>query len=286
VNYDIHYVTRYRYAGPVVDNINALRVKPATNAHQRPSGFRLTATPSARIYEHVDYFGTTVHEFEVPEPHTDLTIDVSTRCVTTPHPAPPDPVWDAIRSGDYQEAGAEYLVAHEAARRHPVLDKLHADSHADTPLATLRRMCDLIPQTFEYRPGVTYVGSTVADLIDAGAGVCQDFAHVMLALLRDQGIASRYCSGYLFTTDADGAESIEVETHAWIEAMLPDERGEPVWVGFDPTNAILTGVHHVKIGHGRWYSDVPPIKGVFRGPPGAEMSAHVTMRVLPDQPSG
>ena len=280
MNYDIVYVTEYRYGGPVVDNINAVRAKPATSESQRPSGFRLTVSPDVRIHQHTDYFGTTVHQFEVTKPHTHLTITVATRCVTSPQPPPPDPTWDAVRTVDYREVGAEFLVPHEAARSHAVLDKLRADSQSDTPLATVRALCDLIPTTFEYRTGVTYVGSTVADLIEAGAGVCQDFAHVMLAVLRDMGIAARYCSGYLYAAGANGAQSVEVETHAWLEAMLPDEQGKFVWVGFDPTNAILTGVHHVKIGHGRWYSDVPPIKGVFRGPPGAAMDARVTMSTL------
>ena len=162
MNYDIVYVTEYRYGGPVVDNINAVRAKPATSESQRPSGFRLTVSPDVRIHQHTDYFGTTVHQFEVTKPHTHLTITVATRCVTSPQPPPPDPTWDAVRTVDYREVGAEFLVPHEAARSHAVLDKLRADSQSDTPLATVRALCDLIPTTFEYRTGVTYVGSTVA----------------------------------------------------------------------------------------------------------------------------
>ena len=95
-----------------------------------------------------------------------------------------------------------------------------------TPPETLHQLCELIPDRFEYRAGVTYVGSTVEDLLEGGAGVCQDFAHLALSLLRRHGIAARYVSGYLFAPPEDGADadSAEVETHAWVEALLPARR--------------------------------------------------------------
>jgi transglutaminase-like putative cysteine protease len=139
----------------------------------------------------------------------------------------------------------------------------------------------VIPDRFEYRAGVTYVGSKVEDLLDAGAGVCQDFAHLALVLLRRNGIAARYVSGYLFAPPEGGGEgdSAEVETHAWLEALVPpgEDGGEPLWVGIDPTNRCLAGEHYVKIGHGRHYRDVPPIKGVYRGTATAKLDASVRM---------
>jgi transglutaminase-like putative cysteine protease len=122
---------------------------------------------------------------------------------------------------------------------------------------------------------VTYVGSTVGDLLAAGAGVCQDFAHLALLLLRRHGIGARYVSGYLWAPSEDEA-SAEVETHAWVEALLPGPDGL-TWVGLDPTNRTLGGETHVKIGHGRHYADVPPIKGVYRGMAGSELTASVRM---------
>jgi transglutaminase-like putative cysteine protease len=104
--------------------------------------------------------------------------------------------------------------------------------------------------------------------------------HLALILLRRGGIAARYVSGYLWASpEDDGETSVEVDTHAWVEALMPcdDGRGEPVWVGFDPTNRRLAGETHVKIGHGRHYPDVPPIKGVYRGVAAAELDARVTM---------
>jgi transglutaminase-like putative cysteine protease len=95
-------------------------------------------------------------------------------------------------------------------------------------------------------------------------------------------VAARYLSGYLFAAGGSGGEeSIEVDTHAWLEALLPvPGGGEPVWVGADPTNRGLAGENHVKIGHGRHYADVPPIKGVYRGAANAALSASVTMTRL------
>jgi transglutaminase-like putative cysteine protease len=123
----------------------------------------------------------------------------------------------------------------------------------------------------------------VAHVLDVGAGVCQDFVHVGLAVLRELGIAARYVSGYLFALgpdDPESAESVEVDTHAWLEALLPAGDDAPVWVGADPTNKHLAAETHVKIGHGRQYSDVPPIKGVYRGEASSELSARVTMTRL------
>ncbi len=127
-----------------------------------------------------------------------------------------------------------------------------------------------------------YVDSTVSDLLDGGAGVCQDFVHLGLSLLRHHGIAARYASGYLFAAGTGGQqESIEVDTHAMGGGLAARPGGgEPIWVGADPTNCGLAAENHVKIGHGRHYPDVPPIKGVYRGTPSATLDASVIMTRL------
>ena len=149
---------------------------------------------------------------------------------------------------------------------------------------TVGLVSTLIPDRFEYRRGATFVDSSIADLLQAGAGVCQDFVHLGLCLLRHQGIAARYVSGYLFAGGSDDmGESVEVDTHAWLEALLPggtdptDPGLDPIWIGIDPTNRVLAGESHVKVGHGRHYADVPPIKGVYRGQASATLNASVTM---------
>jgi transglutaminase-like putative cysteine protease len=282
MHFAIHYVTEYRYAEPVTDNLNALRVRPATTTTQRCDEFHVRIDPESRLGRHVDYFSTEVIEFGISQAHSALTIDVRARVVTSEAPDPPTPGWDALAQASYLEAAGEYLLPSIAEPPNGALAELEAASRAQSPLAAAEAVCALIPERFEYRRGVTYVGSTVADLLKAGGGVCQDFVHLALILLRRHGVAARYVSGYLFAAPPDGGDdSVEVDTHAWLEVLLPDggERREPVWVGVDPTNRARAGESYVKIGHGRHYDDVPPTKGVYRGGP-AELSASVVMTRL------
>jgi transglutaminase-like putative cysteine protease len=283
MNFAIRYLTKYEYDADVVDNLNALRVKPHGNGRQRCDEFGVRLTPEVRLHRHSDYFGTEVVEFEISRPHRHLTIDVRARVSTKASVAPPQATWDALRDPSYREAGGEFLLQTDDAPGHPALEQLLATTGAaSTPLAALLLGSELIPDRFEYRRGATFVYSGIADLLEAGAGVCQDFVHIGICLLRHHGIAARYVSGYLYASASDDSrESVEVDTHAWLEALLPvPGGGEPVWVGADPTNRVLIGENHVKIGHGRHYADVPPIKGVYRGGASAKLDASVTMTRL------
>lgn len=282
MHFAIHYRTEYRYEEPVTDNLNVLRVKPATTPTQRVDEFSIRVDPESRLQQHDDYYGTTVIEFGVTKPHERLTIDVRARVSTAQPPDPPAGSWAAVEAPAYAHAAGEYLVAPGPEPEDVRIDELVGEARAATPLDTLRRVVELVPERFEYRPGVTYVGSTVEDLLEGGAGVCQDFAHLTLLLLRRNGLAARYVSGYLFAPPSgddgdDGADSAEVDTHAWIEALVPSDDGEPMWVAGDPTNRHLPGERHVKIGHGRRYADVPPIRGVYRGGAGSHLEASVQM---------
>ena len=291
MNFAIRYLTEYSYDAEVVDNLNALRVKPAGGDRQRCDEFAVRLTPEVRLHRHTDYFGTEVVEFEISRPHTQLTIDVRARVATRPAPVAPRSGWEALREPAYREAGGEFLLQTDDTADNPRLrELLSLTGAAASPLATILLVSELIPDRFEYRRGATFVDSTIADLLSAGAGVCQDFVHLALSLLRHHGIAARYVSGYLFASGSDpepdsageDAASIEVDTHAWLEALLPqaDGSGDPVWIGVDPTNRGLAGETHVKIGHGRHYADVPPTKGVYRGAASASLRASVTMTRL------
>ncbi|MGZ4177113.1 MAG: transglutaminase family protein [Solirubrobacteraceae bacterium] len=286
MNFAIRFLTQYEYDGDVVDNLNALRVKPHGNGRQRCDEFSVRLTPEVRLHRHTDYFGTEVVEFEVSRPHRSLTIDVRARVSTKASPEAPQSTWEALADPNYREAAGEFLFRTDDAPDHPAFRELLTTTRAaSSPLAAVMLVSELIPDRFEYRQGATYVDSRIADLLDAGAGVCQDFVHLGLSLLRHHGIAARYVSGYLFAAGSDDRrESVEVDTHAWLEALLPvggqGRDSEPVWVGADPTNRVLAGETHVKIGHGRHYTDVPPIKGVYRGSASARLEASVTMTRL------
>ncbi|HEX8160232.1 MAG TPA: transglutaminase family protein [Solirubrobacteraceae bacterium] len=288
MHFAIRFLTEYVYDAPVTDNLNALRVRPATNSCQRCDEFTVRIEPEARVGRHSDYFGTEVLEFGIVRAHTRLTIDVRARVVTADPLNPPDAPWSALETEAYAEAAGEYLLSTQDDPLNDTLDELVDALRSETPLETLEGLCELIADRFEYRPGVTYVGSTVGEFLAAGAGVCQDYVHLGLIMLRRNGIAARYVSGYLWAAPEDGGDnSVEVETHAWIEALLPSEngRGEPVWVGADPTNRQLAGERHVKIGHGRQYADVPPVRGVYQGRAASRLDASVHMTRLDPQAS-
>jgi transglutaminase-like putative cysteine protease len=288
MHFSIRFLTEYAYDTPVTDNLNALRVRPATTSTQRCDEFTVRIDPEARVGRHSDYFGTEVLEFGIVRPHARMSIEVRARVVTAEPPEPPDADWPALDTEAYAEAAGEYLLPALDEPQTETLEELAAAVRDERPLATVQALCELIPDRYEYRPGVTYVGSTVEEFLRAGAGVCQDYVHLGLILLRRNGIAARYVSGYLWAAPADGGDdSVEVETHAWLEALLPGQngRGEPVWVGADPTNRGLAGERHVKIGHGRHYADVPPVRGVYQGGATSTLDASVRMIRLDPQAS-
>jgi transglutaminase-like putative cysteine protease len=289
VHFAIRFLTEYRYDAPVTDNLNALRVRPATTSTQRCDEFHTRIEPEARVSRHLDYFGTEVLEFGIPTGHEHLTIDVRARVVTSAPSDPPEGSRESLQSSAYIDAAGEFALPWQDQPEIRGLQIMHEELEHDSPLETLEHLCEMVPNRFEYRPGATYVGSTVEDLLEMGAGVCQDFVHLSLVLLRRRGIAARYVSGYLWSApEEEGtADSVEVETHAWLEALLPgsDGHGEPVWVSADPTNRRLAGETHVKIGHGRFYADVPPVKGLYMGGATSELHAAVTMSRLDPQAS-
>ena len=204
----IRYLMRYRYESPVIDNLNVLRVTPKTGGSQVCEDVQVLVAPEARLHRHNDYYGTQVLEFGIERPHSELAIDVRSHVRTELPPRPPEESWAPTESEVYLEAGAEYLLPGDDRLPPGDLDDLIRHTRATTPLATVRLVCELIPDRFEYRAGATYVGSTVADLLRAGAGVCQDFVNLALLLLREQGIAARYVSGYLWVAARRTAAAI------------------------------------------------------------------------------
>jgi len=131
----------------------------------------------------------------------------------------------------------------------------------DDPLSLVRELNQRLYDYFEYVPRHTRVDSPIDEAIVSGKGVCQDFAHTMIALLRHVRIPARYVSGYLYRSREDHDRSTPDATHAWVDVLLP----EYGWVGFDPTNNLVAHHRHIRTAVGRDYSDVPPTHGIFRG---------------------
>ncbi len=224
-------------------------------------------------------------EFGISRPHTQLSVELRARVTTATAGGAARPGVDGPRALELSQHRASSTCCRgPRTRRTCASTRSSGLTRAESPLETLRKLVEIIPDRFEYRRGVTFVGSTVDDLLESGAGVCQDFAHLALLALRRNGIAARYVSGYLFAPSGgdEAADSAEVDTHAWVEALLPaeEEGGESRWVGIDPTNRVLVGENYVKIGHGRGYADVPPIKGVYRGGGTTDLRVQVKMQRL------
>ena len=266
-------------------------MRPATTSTQRCDEFHTRIEPEARVSRHLDYFGTEVLEFGIPTSHDHLTIDVRARVVTSAPPEPPEGSWDSLGSPAYVDAAGEFALpvagpARDRGHRRPRTREMDCRQPAADARSVL---CELIPDRFEYRPGATYVGSTVSDLLEsrrrASARTSSTSRWSCCAAAGSRPATSRATCGRRPRTTA--RTRVEVDTHAWLEALLPgtDGRGEPVWVSADPTNRRLAGETHVKIGHGRFYADVPPVKGLYMGGATSELHAAVTMSRLDPQAS-
>lgn len=283
MRYEITYRSDYRYDAPVVGNHNVLRMRPASEGTQRMEHFDVRVDPEAMRHEATDLFGNHVVEVLVAGPHQRLRVEVDALVATTAPLPPPEGSWPDLRTELYRAAAGPYRFHPRPAEELGSLPELVDEVRKETPAATVKCVTELLPKRLRYEGGVTSVDTNEEQFVALGAGVCQDFAHLALRLLREHDIAARYVSGYFFTTPDAGGASAEVDTHAWIEALLPvTGDGEAVWYAVDPTNGIAAGDAHVKIGHGRWYADVPPVSGSFAGSAASEVEAHVSMRRLDD----
>jgi len=289
VRLDIRYVTRFDYAQAVVESQNELRACPANDAHQQLVHYRVTTEPASRVSAYVDYWGTRVDTFGVGPAHRALQVVASATVETQPRQRPDAPVpLVALADPAWRDLHLEFL------QRSPHVDWDAAIiAHADalgagaTDVLELVERVDAAVGALDYRRGRTDVGVSVAEVLAQGAGVCQDFAHVTIALLRILGVPARYVSGYFFTADdATGLDTsvdeVEVETHAWVEVAVPGHG----WIAIDPTNRQAVGERHVTIGRGRDYDDVAPFRGVYRGASDHVLSVSVSMRRLALEPRG
>jgi transglutaminase-like putative cysteine protease len=280
---DIRYRTAFDYASPVRESQNELRACPTTDERQQLLSYRVLTTPSSRVHSTSDYWGTRVDAFGIRSPHTHLEIVAEAVVDTGTSPRfTSSPRMDAVHHPEFRDAHAEYLersphtdwgegVEREARRR--------LDAVGDDVISLALALHRAGGSCLTYVPGATYVGVDVEDVLRRGEGVCQDYAHLVVAMCRAVGLPARYVSGYLFTVDdATGADAdgdvVDVQTHAWVEVAVPDAG----WLALDPTNRSEVGERHVKIGHGRDYDDVPPLRGVFSGPDEHELTFEVQMR--------
>jgi transglutaminase-like putative cysteine protease len=269
----------------VTESQNELRACPTSDDRQQLVHYDVTTSPSSRMASYVDYWGTRVDTFGIRPPHDHLEVVAEATVETRPGLAiPPRGLTRAaLDAPAFADAHFAFLQPSPHVERDAEVARAARDA-ADAGgadlvavvLAIHHRVADL-----DYRPGATYVGVAVGEVLRAGGGVCQDFAHLAVAMYRAVGIPARYVSGYLFAEADDTGEDAEddeirVQTHAWVEAAIPGWG----WLALDPTNLQPVGERHVTIGRGRDYDDVAPFRGVFSGPAEHELEASVTMRRL------
>ena len=284
--YSIRHLTRFRYKTPVSESLMELRMHPRTEGGQRCLTFQLSVDPRTRVYDYRDYLGNTVHHFDVPGQHRELKIVAEALVESEPALELPDRLepsaWDEL---DQQVAGGDYwemLMPSQFAQPTKTLLGLIEPLEVrrrDDPLTFLRDLNSAIYKWFEYVPKSTRVDSPIDHAIQARQGVCQDFAHIMTALVRHVKIPCRYVSGYVYRNSDSDDRSPEGASHAWVEALLPGFG----WVGFDPTNDLMPGERHIRTAIGRDYSDVPPTKGIFKGKSESELTVSVRVS-LSDAP--
>jgi transglutaminase-like putative cysteine protease len=272
----VRHVTGFIYDGAARASYNEARMTPPTTPRQRVLDARLATAPAAVQSTYRDYFGTIVTTFDLQESHHRLVV-TSEATVETTGPAPLPTSWrpEQLTAPDVADRYAEYLVATPrtdigASVRAEARERFgRLDAH-DAVAATI----GWVRERVRYVTGSTNVTSTAAEVWAQGEGVCQDLAHVSVALLRGLAIPARYVSGYLHVEPGANEVAQLGQSHAWVEYFSGD------WVGVDPTNAGAVGVDHVVVAHGREYGDVPPLKGIYHGEPSRHLGVEVQVARL------
>jgi transglutaminase-like putative cysteine protease len=284
--YAIRHFTRYRYSRSVWQSMMEVRMHPRSEGHQRCFVFQLSVNPRARIFGYTDSYGNLVHHFDLPSRHGQLTIISDALVDIDVQPSIPEIMeyqrWqeleDLIEKKDYWDM----LMPSHFARSSPELEQLAGEIGASerkgrSPLAFLQDIASGVHRSFSYVKKSTAVNSPIEDALRSRQGVCQDFAHIMIALVRNARIPCRYVSGYLYQGGENAHPSADGATHAWVEALLP----RIGWIGFDPTTNRAAGEKHIRTAIGRDYADVPPTMGMMKGK--ADTQLQVRVRVTPSQ---
>jgi len=254
--------TGYAYKSPVTASFNEARLTPRSDLRQNVILNRVETVPATRTYRYVDYWGTAVTSFDLHAPHTELEVTASS-VVETDRPEPPEIKfsWEdlageaVIDKYDEMLSPTRYVPASKRIQR--VGRRI---AKYNEPAEAVIEAARWVQGELEYVPGTTGVHTSGVDALREGKGVCQDFAHLTLMLLRSMGIPTRYVSGYLHPNpDAELGETVDGQSHAWIQAWTGQ------WWHYDPTNDAEINEQYISVGVGRDYSDVPPLKGIYSG---------------------
>ncbi len=283
--YAITHVTAYSYSEPVslCQNVAHLSIRQCDRQRAEPSV--LTVSPEPAVIEvRPDFFGNPTHHFTIQEPHRELTVTAAHRVTVLPPPVPDDQTsWEAVHDRLPRDLTPAWLDAQQFSfdSRYAAADPKYAVFAAwsftpDRPIVeAAAELVHRIHTGFQYDPRATTIATPVAEVFENRRGVCQDFAHLLLACLRSLGLAARYVSGYLSTDPPPGKPRLigADATHAWVSLFC----GDAGWVDFDPTNDTIPSDRHILLAWGRDYDDVSPLKGVILG--GGQHTVRVSVDV-------
>ncbi len=262
--------------------------QPQNDAGQHVESFEIETTPGSVLHDYEDCFGNAACFFDIPGEHQELLVDARSIVGIHPPKQKPDeesPGWDAL-SGLESGNLWHFLNPTPLTEPTPLLASFAKEQkikRLSTPLASLKRLSHQLNEAIAYDSEATLVTSTADHALEERRGVCQDYAHIMLAITRGWGVPSRYVSGYLHAERPEDPDARMARgSHAWVECLLPGIG----WVGFDPTNDSMPGERHVRVATGRDYRDVPPTRGTFRGAVEQELEVSVSIsRLRPDSHS-
>ncbi len=280
--YSVRHTTTFGYEPAVRESVMEIRMQPRSEANQNCLSFNLDVSPAANITQYRDSTGNTVHHFDIAGSHKQVKVTAQSTVQVQAMPAPrPSEAGDwadldaMTAADDYWEMmlPSQFCTSGEALEQ--LAKELKLDRRA-TPLEVLTELNEGIYKLFSYVPNTTKVDSPIEEALQTRQGVCQDFAHIMIALVRPLRVPCRYVSGYLFHRESeDGPKdrSLEGASHAWVEALVP----RLGWTAFDPTNNLIGGDRHIRVAIGRDYADVPPTRGVHKGEAQSILSVSVTV---------
>ncbi|HEY8782624.1 MAG TPA: transglutaminase family protein [Mucilaginibacter sp.] len=263
--FEIQHITRYIYEGPVRDSANQIILFPIKDEYQDVLKQELHITGNPLVDTHIDYYGNEVGSFTYTDPHVILTISSKIWVATKHRELPVNDIFPAHQWEDLRRL--QFVVPYIDFLKQEYFEGLNelrvvVDSERlkdDTPYQVALRFCRYVYDNFEYIKGVTTVETKLDEIWKLKAGVCQDFAHILMEMLRMIQIPARYVSGYICTS-RNGMRG-QGATHAWTEAYIPDYG----WLGIDPTNNCIANETHVRLAVGRNFTDCSPVKGVYKG---------------------
>jgi len=278
MNLRVRHLTRFHYDGPVLDSYNDARLCPVSDPLQRCASYTLRLDPEVPVHTHHDFYLNRVDHFELHVPHDRLEVEANSLIQTRPDtrgPCPSGLTLEALNDPSVTENYFDYIVESKFVSQNVVIWKEALDligkDVSDMWAATLM-LGQHVHGIFEYDPDWTHVHTNAAEALKDRRGVCQDYAHVLIALCRSLGIPARYVSGYFY----NGKTGDENEaSHAWMEVFLPGYG----WKAWDPTHNREADSRYIKLAIGRDYDDAKPVSGRFRGKGKQDMDVIVQIRL-------